>query len=170
MELKRVLGGLLITIVFISTVSCNEKYDFKVEGENFTYQEKTILLGSDIEEVCKSIDIGYEIESIPKSIGYYFDDYRLNFYVPEGTKKIGSVMFQFYNTNDDFEFDFLIDEFNISTDSSWNFILNKLNNEGMSYSIKERKTTKSFIIKNHRITSIKYYIKDLNKPYRLQFR
>lgn len=170
MELKRITIGLLITIIFLLTVSCTEKDIFKVEGDNFTYQGKIILLNSDIDEVCKSIDIGYETESIPGFIGYYFDDYRLNFYVSESSSKIDSVMFQFYNTKNDFEFDLSIDDFKISTNSSWDLILNKLNKDRISYIIKERKTTKSFIIKDHRITSIKYNLKDLNKPYRIQFR
>lgn len=167
--IKKIIVFVLV-MLFSIAYTMGQSNIFRVKDNEFMYNGTAIDLNNDIEKVCQDINLNYETEDIPGFIGYYFNDHRLNFYITEGSTKISSVMFQFYDTTDDFNFDLIIDDIIISTSTSWNDILDTLSSNGIGYTVKERKRNKSIKLINHRITSIKYNLDDLNRPYRIQFR
>lgn len=170
---KKILYLITVYLFIININNCGkEQYIFEYEKGTLKINNKLINLHDSIEEVLKDLKAQYEEEFMPGYKDYNLINYPMNILVNQTSKKIESVLFEFYNSENNSKEE-LIDviifkDISIKKDVSFNEMEKILNKNNIKYSIDERKEYYNLLIENHSIMSIIYVKKDISRPYTIE--
>lgn len=145
--------------------------NYIVNENQFSLNSKSFNLESNIDRINEILQTDYLLEHMPGSVGYYYENSPINFFVDESTAQVQSTLFCFYS--DDYNpqsISIQIDDFKLKSGTTYPVFIQYLNDNSINYTIKEYSKVVKILIKDSRIISVIFSKDNLDTPYRLQFK